>query len=87
MINCANTEKGEIRLGSQKSAFSNTLKPQSHQMPSNCLVALLAVVLLCDREEKEQYFSMVDYVPQKSCTKVYHSSVLLSRLKSGKSAG
>lgn len=69
------------RPGSQKSAFSNILKPQSHQLPSKCLVALMAVVLLCDREQKGQYFPMAEYVPQKYCTNIYHSSVPFSRLK------
>lgn len=77
MTNCANTEREKIRPGSQKSAFSNILKPQSHQLPSECLIALLAVVLLSDREEKGHYFSMVEYVPQKSCTKVYYSPFFL----------
>lgn len=81
MINCANIEKGEIRPGSQKSAFSNILKPQSHQLLQKCLVALMVVVLLSDGEEKGQYFSLVEYVPQKSCTNIYHGSVPFSWLK------
>lgn len=57
MTNRANIKKGEIRHGSQKSVFSNVLKPQiiNYSYQAVC-TAFVAASLFTDGEENRQYF-------------------------------